>query len=332
MTKHAVVDLDAYKYAAAYVGEKKSIRVTHKTEDWSAEHKSRTAFYGHWKKKAGGWLAEANKERESPWLVDEFDIEDISVPEPIENVLHTAKAMVDGILYESGAESYEAYMGKGDSFRVELSTLLKYKGNRDNLVKPYHLDSVTEYLARKYNAEFITELEADDVCVISAYKDPNKFIIGEDKDYWGCGVNYLDINRMERGIVNCDKVGHLFIDSKNYVRGEGRIFLYYQMLSEDEVDNYKANCFSDMPWGSKSAYEALVNCTTDKECWQVLVDCFRKMYPEEKVITGWRGDEIKIDHMYVLQEMFNMAHMKRTYTEPLTDIRAVLDRMGIKYD
>lgn len=328
---HAVVDMDAFKYAAAYVGEKKTIRVVHKTEDWSHECKTRTEFWGHHKKKAGGILAELNKERDSPWLPDEFDIEDIVVPEPIANVLHTAKSLVDGVLYESNAETYEAYMGKGDSFRVDVSTLLKYKGNRDNVVKPYHLDEVSSYLERRYSCDIITGIEADDMVVIRCHKQPNHFAIGEDKDYWGCPINYLDINRMERGIVDCNKLGHLFQDKKKKVRGEGRMHFYWQMLSQDTVDNYKANCFSDIDWGEVSAYNTLVDCKTDQECFQAMVDTFKHLYPEKKVVEGWRGDKIEIDWFYVMQEMFHMAHMKRTENEKLIELRPILDRMKVKY-
>lgn len=328
---HAVVDLDAFKYAAAYVGEKKSIIVTHRTEGWSEPFKTRTKFWGHHKKKAGGWLAERNKDRESPYLPEEFDIEDIAVPEPLENVLHTAKVLVDNALYESGAKTYEMYMGKGDSFRVDLSTLLKYKGNRDDLVKPYHLDSVTDFLARKYNAEFIVGDEADDVVNWRCYRQPNHFALGEDKDYWGCPINYKDINRPERGIVNCNKLGHLFRDDKGYVRGEGRIHLYWQIISEDKVDNYKANCFSDVEWGDISAFNVLNGLKTDKECFIAMVDVFKKLYPERKYVKGWRGDDLCIDWLYVFQEMMNMAHMKRHPTEEPLDVQSILEKMEIEF-
>lgn len=329
---HAVVDLDAFKYAAAYVGEKKSIVATLRgNTEVTFEAKSRTAFYGHWKKKAGGILAEENKKRESPWLPEDFDIEDVSTPEPIANVLHTAKVMVDEVLHQSGAKTYEMYMGKGDSQRVEWSTLWKYKGNRDDLVKPYHLDTVSDYLERKYSAEIITDREADDMCVIRAYKEPTRFVIGEDKDYWGSPVNYYDINRTHRGIVNCDKLGMLFKDDKKIVRGEGRMHLYYQIISQDDVDNYKANCFSDVEWGSVSAFNTLVDCKTDKECFEAMVHTFKHLYPEKKMVTGWRGNEIEIDWLYVFQEMFTMAHMQRTMDDKIVIVKDVLDRMGVSY-
>lgn len=327
---HAVLDLDMYKYSAAYVGEKRTIEVTHKTEGWSKPYKSRTEFWGHWKKKAGGDLALMNKERDSIWLPDEFEIQDIQTPEPIANVLHSAKLMVEGDLYTTGAKSFEAYLGEGESFRVQVSTLLKYK-DRDYSMRPLALDAVTEYLRNKFKADVIRDIEADDMCVISAFKQPNKFIIAEDKDYWGCPVNLYDVNRRERGIVNCNKLGHLFLDEKGNVRGEGRIHLYYQISSQDDVDVYKANCFSGVDWGSKGAYKALVNCKTDKECFQVLVDIFKMLYPEPKTVVGWRGDEILIDWFYVLQEMFWMANMKKTVDEPLVDVKAVLERLGVQY-
>lgn len=296
----------------------------------SFEFKSRTEFWGHYKKKAGGFLATLNKERTSILLPEEFDVEDVRVAEPIANVLHTAKTMVEGDLYLSGAKSFEAYLGEGDSFRVGVSTLLKYK-DRDPSAKPLALDAVTEYLHNKFKAEMVRDIEADDMCNIAAYNNPNAFTIIEDKDYWGCPVNVYDINRRERGIVNCNKLGHLFLDNKGKVRGEGRIHFYFQVISEDTIDNYKANCFSDVKWAAKSAYNALVGCKTDKECFQVMVDTFKMLYPEPKMVIGWRGMPILIDWFYIMQEMIWMAHMKRTVDEPLLDVKDILDRMGVNY-
>ena len=54
-------DRDSVKYAAASAGEKRSVIVTHKSTGRSIEVDTRTSFYGHWKKKDGGKLAEINK-------------------------------------------------------------------------------------------------------------------------------------------------------------------------------------------------------------------------------------------------------------------------------
>lgn len=325
-----VLDLDLYKYHASAAGETRSVLVTHKASGREKEYSTRTEFYGDWRKKDGGALAQINKGRTSPFLWDEFEYEDIQRPEPIENVLHTAKTMVEKDLKASGATSHKAFLGKGESFRVELSTLLKYK-DREHLLKPLALDEVTDYLERKFNAEIVTGIECDDAVVIECYGSKNKFAIIEDKDFWGSPINVWDRNQQERGIVNCNKFGTLFIDNKNKVRGEGRLFFYYQMCSEDLTDNYKAGCFSDKRWGSKSAYKALVDCRGDVEAWNKMKEVFQLLYPEPKIVIGWRNDPIEITWDYVLNEMFMMARMLKFEGENL-NAYDVMDRMGISYE
>lgn len=306
----AVIDLDCYKYLAASVGEKKSVIVTHKKSGKSMEVDTRTDFYGHWKKKDGGKLAEINKSTGKNFLWDDFEYEDKSVLEPIENVLHTAKVLVEKSLKESGANKYIGFLGKGDSFRVEMSTLLKYKGNRTQ-PKPAYLEEVTEYLRKKYSAEIVTGIEADDACVMACYKQPDKFIIGLDKDFWGCPSKFYNINQPERGITNCDKFGKLWLDKKGKVQGEGRIFLYYQCTGLDAADNYKANCVSKIKWGDKSAFESLKDCKNDKEAVSNMIRVYKHLYPKPKKVKGWRGDTLDIDWKYVLNENFQMARMLR---------------------
>lgn len=325
-----VLDLDLYKYHAAAAGETRSVLVTHKASGREKEYSTRTEFYGDWRKKNGGALAVINQGRTSPFTWDEFSYNDIQRPEPIENILHTAKLMVEKDLAASGAKSHKAFLGKGESFRVELSTLLKYK-DREHLLKPLALDEVTEYLQRKFNAEVVKGIECDDAVVIACYKKDSHFAIIEDKDFWGTPINVWDRNQQERGIVNCNQFGKLFLDSKGKVRGEGRLFFYYQMCSQDLTDNYKANCFSDVKWGDKSAYKALVECKTDQEAWYKIKEVFTLLYPEEKTILGWRNEPINITWDYVLNEMFMMARMQRTETEQLNAYN-VMDKFGVSYE
>jgi len=230
----AVIDLDFVKYAIASVGEDRTIEVTHVPSGKKKVFKTRTEFYGHHAKKAGGWLAEVNKDRIernlAPFTVDEFSIEDKqNISEPIENILHSAKQMVDSALKQSGATSYVAYSGSGDSFRVEASTLLKYKGNRDNMMRPLQLDEVTRYLNNKYSAQIITGIEVDDKVTMDTYKDKQSFILGVDKDYYSAGTRFFNTNKPEEGIVDCSGFGSLWEDDKKKIRGAGRLFKYCQV-------------------------------------------------------------------------------------------------------
>lgn len=306
----AVLDLDGFKYSCASVGEKRTIAVSHKPSGRVKEFSNRTEFWGHHLKKEGGWLGEVNKSRDSPFSVDEFEIEDIQTPEPIENALHTAKQQVDGVLQRLGTKKYKGFIGKGDSFRLGASTLLEYKGNRKGMLRPLHLDEVTDYLTKKYKAEVVTSIEADDRVVMESHGKDNHVIVGVDKDYYGTSANFFNYQRPEEGVIDCTGFGRLYRDGKK-IRGIGRLHLYWQMCSQDEADNYKASCFSDVKWGEVSAYNALKDCTNDKESWTVMRDIFQLLYPEPKVVKGWRGDDILIDWKYVLSEMFVMARMLR---------------------
>lgn len=323
-----VYDLDSVKYAVAGVGEKRSIIVTHKTTGRTKEFNTRTEFWGRDRKHSGGWLAEINKSRESPFLPEEFEIVDVQTPEPIENVLHTAKLTVERNVEASGADSVKYFIGKGESFRVKRSTLLGYKQQRTSMLKPLYLDEVSDYLTRKYKAEVITDLEVDDVLTIECYKQPNKFVIALDKDVYSTPVKFFNVLRPQDGIVNCDQFGKLYLNDKGDVKGIGRMHLYWQICSQDDSDNYKAHCFSDVYWGSKSAYDVLKDCKNDKEALTTMKEIFMKLYPEPKVVTGWRGDQFEVDWQYVMNEMWDMARMLRTPTDKVVGTE-VMQKMGI---
>lgn len=307
----AVIDIDYVKYSAASVGEKRTIKAYHPLtgDEWLAS--TRTELYGHWQKKDKGILAEHNKKYGTDYKADDLVILDIQTPEPIQNVLHTAKSMVESALYQLKTNKHICYIGIGESFRVERSTLLKYKGNRAGMLKPLALDEVTQYLTKKFNAIEVCGIEADDAVVMEAYRDKSKTIVAVDKDYLGTDVLLFNPNKPEQGIIDCGGYGGLWLDNKGKVTGKGRAFLYYQTLSQDDSDNYAANSASDVKWGSKSAYKALKDCTNDKEALEAVAESYKYLYPEPKLFTGWRGDEFEIDWKYVFNENFDLARMLR---------------------
>lgn len=331
-------DLDAIKYTCSAVGQKTSIKAINKHSGDEYLFDTRTDFWGRSKKQVGGWLATYNLEKDTNLFFDDFTIEDIIVPEPLENVLHSVKLTIDRSIHTSGVKSWDGFMGEGDSFRVELSTLKRYKDGRAT-EKPYHFESVVDYIKKKYKPEIVTGIETDDKLIMLADKQRDVVLLVNDKDYKGYDVNIFDINKPEEGVINCSGLGKLWlrerVDSKGKtqtdVRGYGRLFKYFQIISQDDVDNYKANCFSDTSWGEKSAYKVLVDCKTDKEAWQVMWDTFKYLYPEPKGVVGWRGVRINIDAMYVFQEMVNMAHLHR-WKDDFINVKDVLDKLSISYE
>lgn len=324
----AVLDLDWVKYTAAGAGEKRSIIVTHKPSGRTKEFANRTEFYGRDKKKSGGWLGDLNSKRTSPFTLDEFEIEDVQTAEPIENVLHTAKLMVEGALERLGTKKYVGYVGLGDSFRVERSTILRYKDGRSNMLKPVHLPAVEEYLVHKFKANVVTGLEADDWVVIESFGKNDRVVVGVDKDHKAQPVRVFNPDHPDQGIIDCNQFGKLWLDDKGEVRGYGEVFLGFQVAYGDDVDVFKAHSASDVSWGKKTAYKALQEVTDPTQLWNKVIEVYKHLYPEPKVITGWRGDEFEIDWKYVINENFTMARML-TSRDDTTTLEQYLMERGI---
>lgn len=339
--KIGLIDLDFPKYSVASIGQESYIEVKYLPKGRIKEFKNKQEFCGRNTK--GGWLKETNDERVEKGL-EAFQFSDFEITpkqrtkEDIANVFHSAKLMVESAIKESGVEDYEAYIGTGESFRVELSTLKEYKGERKNKLKPILLDDVSEYLTTKFNGIEVSGIEVDDKLVMRSVElqkqgyDP--IIIGEDKDYMGCPVKFYNPKRPDWGVLDCRGFGKLWLEgtgSKVKVRGIGRLFKYQQILSEDSVDCYKANCFSDVKWAEKGAYNVLHKCEDDKQALSAMVEVFKMLYPYKKTVTGWRGNDIEIDWLYVMQEMFNMAHLQR-WEGDRVDVKTLLDKLGVDYE
>lgn len=313
----AIYDVDYIKYAVASAGEKRSIKAYHPIDGTEWEAPTRTALWGHYLKKDKGMLAEHNKVNGTNYKAEDLVVIDIQTPEPVANVKHSAKSMFESVLYQLKTKRYKAYIGKGESWRVGRSTILEYKGQRKDTLKPLLLDEISDYLTQKYNCEVVEHLECDDKVVIESFGKKDFCVIGIDKDYAGCPVNWYNPNHPEYGVVNCNKFGNLFLDSKGKVRGFGRLFFYHQVLSGDASDNYAANSASTLEWGEKSSYKLLKDCKTDKEALEAIKKGYQLIYPEPMKIKGWRGDDLDIDWLYVAEENFQMARMLRTPDEKI---------------
>lgn len=333
-------DYDPIIYSAAAIGETRSIKSIHRKSGNEYTFKNRTEFWGRDKAKATGWLKEYNKknpEREP----EEFDIIDIQTPHPIANCLQVAKTMITNVCEALDISKYYGYSGRGKVFREDISTILKYKGNRDNTIRPIHLEDLKVYIEKYHACEIITGIEADDACSIdsaNSYRvwkqsgnDSDKLVLAYvDKDYLQVAGNLYNTNT-KSDICSYEGFGWLAPNEKGDIKGRGRLWLYHQTLSGDTSDNYCANSACDTKWGEKSSYKLLKDCKNDKEAWQAMVDGYYMLYPTHSIVMGWRG-EVTVDALYMLQENFNLAKMLRSVDEKPTNVRKILNDLGIEYE
>lgn len=98
--------------------------------------------------------------------------------EPCEVALMRIDTTMSRILDESGATSYEVYIGGQDNYRYELYP--EYKANRLTTPKPPYLEDCREYLISKWNAKIVNSMETDDMLGIR--QTESTIICSLDKD------------------------------------------------------------------------------------------------------------------------------------------------------
>lgn len=332
-------DMDFAVYEAAAVGDNRSIVATHKPTGEVFKADTRTQLWGHYAKKTGGILEGLNSFMEPPkYLAEDFEVVDVLEPKDFSFCTMVLDTKIASICERLGTDNYYGYVGSGDVFRHDIATLKPYKGNRVDMLRPTWLSALKKYAVDKHSCKVVTGIEVDDRVTMDLYsahqkwkksdKHSDKLVgIEIDKDAKGTtGWHYNPSKDTEPRLV--EGFGSLWLDAKGKLDGCGRQWLLAQVLMGDISDNYSPTEFSDLKYGEKAVYRDLAPCKTDAEAWKVVVDVFKKMYPEPKTITNFRGHTFEISWYYVLNEMVQLAHMQRWENDSI-NVQAVLDKLNI---
>lgn len=325
-------DLLAFRCSAAC--ERRYIVVTHKSSGNIKEFPTKTEFWGHWKKKDGGWLAEQNKKRKEPFTPDDFTIEEKREGEDIANALHAIKQQIKSIVKLAEADDYEIYLSGDTNFRDRLPLPTKYKSNRDDLARPVHLEQCRQYLKDQHKAIVADDVEADDMLVWRAMLAKNskteKIIVASlDKDNRQAFSTYLlDWTKENPKVELLPEFGRLWLNDKGEVKFEGRLGMYYQMIFGDPVDFYKPCELAGEKFGEKSAYAILKDCEDDYDALQAVHDTYKKWYPDPVVYTAWDGTEQTKSYLDLWQLYCDCVVMKRSPTYKY-ELRKILKYAGI---
>lgn len=245
-----------------------------------------------------------------------FEITDIQIPEPLENALNTVNKYIEASMKACGATKVEVWLSGKSNFRDLIPLPKIYKHNRRNVKKPILLPEIQNYLITKYNAKITDGYEADDKLSMRAYEATQskdfRVIQGTiDKDARQCLGELFNRDKM----VKPEKIkgfGSLYLDDKNEVRGEGRIWLYFQTLFGDTTDGYNPRDLGGIKgYGEKAAFKDLEHCTNDSEALQVIHDKYKEWYPEPVTYTAHDGKEYTKNYVQILQMYFDCARMLR---------------------
>lgn len=351
------LDLDQTCFVSAAGAEKRTIRAIHKASGREQVFKNRTAFWGATKKVVGGWLkdqntnmevrAKANGREFTPWGRDDFEIIDVQTAEPVENCLHILKTKINAIFdhLEMSSKNGLGVLGGEGNFRLMLPAPERYKGNREDTLRPLLLQETRDYVTKKYNAKVINGIEADDYLSVVAYdgwlnyKKTGKFstiVASFDKDQKGNPGLVFDTMRDSEEktwkhpipMLIDDSMGEIWMEN-NKVKGWGRKFFGYQMLCGDSSDNIKPYQGFDIGgrFGDTAAFNLIGHLSDEKAMWQVIIEQYKTWFPEGVEFTSWDEQQVKMTAGQWASVIFQMVYMKKT-TNDRTTLGMELRRVG----
>jgi hypothetical protein len=242
----ALIDADYLEYAAGFAGQHTYHLLT------SGDDAIIGSFEDAPSRKAAeeAWVAKGG----DPASLQRWERTEV---EPVENVLHSTKKMLQSIVERVG-EKFKAnveprvYLTGSGNFRERIATIRPYKGNRKPWHKPRLQREIREYMVKNWGGKVIHDQEADDeVCIqqTQLINDDGQVsvICGIDKDLLQCPGWHYDANK--------DAFA-------NITAAQGTVQFYKQLLTGDTTDNvggcYKmgAKAASDLIAEAKAKFDA----------------------------------------------------------------------------
>jgi hypothetical protein len=162
-------------------------------------------------------------------------------------------AKIKKIVERSEADSWVGYLTDSDrNFRIDVASILPYKGNREGSSKPPKWQMIRDYLLSEYSNQvtLVSGIEADDQLAIDQYKSydlavraladtgctPNEFKICVDDCYDHtiiCSID-KDLMMVPGWHYDWNKDKRVFV-----TKVAGLRWFYKQLLTGDTVDNIK---------------------------------------------------------------------------------------------
>jgi hypothetical protein len=338
-----IFDADSIAYKAAAANEDKSITSEHIEKGVVESWPNRTAFRAY--------IAETTHTE------DMYIIKDVQEPRHSSYGKTLIRDMIKGYHTRTGVNKGEIYIGGSDNFRDSIPLPMtwvatcgkwagksrlggKYKENREDNIRPVQLKELRNFMVKELGAIVVDYQEVDDMSSIRAFEgfkaDTGRVIqVTEDKDALQCSGWLFNPAKMIKPVL-VKGFGELHKDGKG-VKGTGRLWLYYQALYGDSVDNYHGcdlwkiaqdKAGKSVTFGEVAAYNLLKDSTNDKEALTALYNQYRSWYPEPVTYMAHDGILHTKDAVEIMQMYFDCAHMRR-WEDDRIDVAAMLAKVGV---
>ena len=306
-----IIDGDLTAYQAAAVVEKRTVNVIHKRSQRSKVFKTRTEF-----KK---FLKDTGKE----YKEGAYEFVDIQEAAPLSHACKIVKNMIVSLTNKLKATMTEVWIGDNASnFRNFLELPEKYKGNRDDMLRPLLLKETKQYLTDNNQGGVIKDIEADDQIIIRWFELKEEghkpIVLSRDKDSKGCvGITLCNPDNEE--VIEIPAFGYIRYNAeKKKIEAIGLHNYCYQLLHGDPSDNYAPSDLHKKKFGDKSILKLLEPCKNVDELFQAVEDKYKEWFPEPLTYPTWDGKEVTKDYRQILELYHQCVYMKRKKDDPTT--------------
>lgn len=180
-----------------------------------------------------------------------------------------ADELVDNILHDVGADSFEVWLTGKNNFRYNVFP--EYKANRITSKRPKWEHTVKDHLTKKWFANWSEGCEADDMMGVRQMELDNTIICTIDKDLWQIpGPHYNFVKK----------------EFSNVSEADGFRFFCYQLIVGDSTDGIKG-----IPGMGPKKAEALLEKNPSEEWLQLIEDrysSYEEMDMNAKCLYIWR--------------------------------------------
>lgn len=308
--------------------------------------KNVTEFWGHYKKKEGGWLADFNLKRMndglSPSLPEHWVVEEMAeLSKDITGHLDCAfmefNSFIGKMKRTNIAEDYILCIGGDGNFRYDVATYQPYKGTRKD--KPLLFHELKQKIIQQYNRRIIlaNEQEADDVLGILGW---NNYLNYRKTGEWDYVLGYIDkdINMIISPSFNYDDKD---IEVVYKTPEECAKSFCVQLLAGDSTDNIaglpnftkeiqdKYSLGKTRGVGVATARRMLRTAEHPKEMYKRVVEAYKSYYGDDvHTFTNFRGEVCNWKWIDYLQDNAILLWMRRHEGE-MFSIKNTLLRMGV---
>tara|TARA_R110002126_G_scaffold166395_3_gene314097 strand:- start:1931 stop:3052 length:1122 start_codon:yes stop_codon:yes gene_type:complete len=343
-----VIDTDTAVFRASKFIQEDYIVVKHNTSGKELEFKNKTAFYGHFKKKDGGWLAGFNTKKaaagKAGYKVEDFVLtEHERLSDEIDD--HLAEAIISfdrfvgSIKRANLAPDYKLCIGGEGNFRYEFAESAPYKGERPS--KPLMFQEVRDAIIEKYKSKVhvVHSKECDDE--LSVYGKENleeyrktkkwKYVLGYiDKDLKMIVSPSVNLDKLKEGVVLRTPLECLKHYGKQLLIGDKSVDNIMGLPNLTEELRVKYGVRKGKGLGDTTAINFLKECSNGREVMERVVEAYKAYYGDmEFEFTSYRGDVYNCNWLDRLNEVAMLVYMSPLDNPLDYHITQTLDKYGV---